>query len=151
MTLIIQDMAMLDARLGDDYKSRRVADTSRVYASVLARYGYTEEDYLASQKKYINDAGRYVKMVKKAVLNLEARKRELEAVKRAQDAIHLKEDALKLFAPNRIYLMDSLNLEDTVLFDFDFQEGLDICFRGPEMIVWADTVTVNTVEDAEIR
>lgn len=146
MTDIYVDMALCDAYLGITTSNSRMADTSRVYAAVFAKYGYTERDYLASQEKYIKDPGRYVRMIKKGVLKLDAEKRDLQARKKLLDAIQRKADAVLAFAPNCIYLMDSLDLNDTVWFDFDFQQGMDTCFAGPAMIVWADTLLTDTLK-----
>lgn len=143
MTRIYADMALADAAIsyGGIHRS---TDTCRVYGAILAQYGYDEADFALSQEKYIKDAGRYVKMIKKAVLSLDAEKQELKERKKILDALELKAKGVLAFAPHRIYLLDSLDLADTVWFDFDFQEGLDTCFAGPELIVWADTVTVKT-------
>lgn len=149
MTKIYADMAMTDAILQNrTYDVRRVADTSLVYEAIFRKYGYTAEDYLASQKVYINDAGRYVRMVKKAVLQLEADKKELVAEQKRLKELKERAAGVKRHAPNRVYLMDTLDLADTVWFDFDFQEGLDTAFTGPQMIVWADTVGMSAEKDS---
>lgn len=149
MSKIYADMAMADAIIQNrTYDVRRTADTSLVYEAIFRKYGYTSEDYLASQQKYINDAGRYVRMVKKAVLQLESDKKELVAEqKRLKDLLD-KAAGVKRHAPNRIYLMDTLDLADTVWFDFDFQQGLDTAFAGPQVIVWADTVGQSEAKDS---
>lgn len=140
MTDIYADMAMADALLSQNYQNRRVADTSRVYAAILQKYGYTEDDFRASEEAYIKDAGRYVRMVKKAVLKLDAEKKTLKEEKRKADDLRDRAAAVRRFAPHRIYLLDTLDTADSVIFGFDFQQGLDTAFRGPLMIVWADTV-----------
>ncbi len=142
MTDIYADMAMADALLSQNYQNRRVADTSRVYAAILQNYGYTEEDFRTSEEAYIKDAGRYVRMVKKAVLKLDAEKKALKEEKRRIDDMKDRAAAVRRFAPHRIYLLDTLGIADSVLFGFDFQEGLDTAFRGPLMIVWADTAVL---------
>lgn len=149
MTKIYADMAMTDAVIQNkDYNVRYSADTSLVYEAIFRKYGYTSKDYIASQKAYINDAGRYVRMIKKAVLQLEDDKKQLVAEQKRINELKEKAAGVKRHAPNRIYLMDTLDLADTVWFDFNFQEGLDTAFTGPQMIVWADTVGMSEAKDS---
>ena len=140
MVDIYADMALLDARISTDRAVKKIADTSRVYAAVFQSYGYTEQDFLTSQQEYLKDAGRYVKMLKKANIKMDKIKKELMAEKRLKDELVMKARSVERFAPYRIYLMDTLDKDDTVFFDFDFQKGRDTAFYGPAMVVWADTV-----------
>ena len=140
MVDIYADMALLDAKISTDRAVKKIADTSRVYAAVFQSYGYTEQDFLASQQEYLKDAGRYVKMLKKANIKMDKIKKELMAEKRLKDELVMKARSVERFAPYRIYLMDTLDLADTAFFDFDFQKGRDTAFYGPAMVVWADTV-----------
>lgn len=140
MVDIYADMALLDARISTDRAVKKIADTSRVYAAVFQSYGYTEQDFLTSQQEYLKDAGRYVKMLKKANIKMDKIKKELIAEKKLRDELVMKARSVERFAPYRIYLMDTLDLADTVFFDFDFQKGRDTAFYGPAMVVWADTV-----------
>ena len=140
MVDIYADMALLDARISTDRNVKKIADTSRVYAAVFQSYGYTEQDFLASQQEYLKDAGRYVKMLKKANIKMDNIKKELIAEKKLRDELVMKSRSVERFAPYRIYLMDTLDKDDTVFFDFDFQKGRDTAFYGPAMVVWADTV-----------
>lgn len=150
MSKIYADMAMTDAVLQNrDYATRRTADTSLVYEAIFQKYGYTTDDYLASQRKYIKDPGRYVRMLKKAVLQTESDKKVLVAEQKRLKELREKAAGVRRHAPNRIYLMDTLDLADTVWFDFDFQQGLDTAFAGPQLIVWADTIVVEAQDSTE--
>lgn len=155
---IYAELFMLDQRIGDDYKLGRIADTTQVYEAVFEKYGYTWENYVASREKYLNDPERYSRIIKKAVNILTAEQRELEETKRRLDEIERAGERMKLFRPNRIYLLDTLKCDslgriDTseLRFDFDFQLGLDTAFAGPRMIVWADTVTVVEAPEDELK
>lgn len=140
MVKIYAEMALTDEYLSNRRELRRIADTSRVYASIFEKYGYTEEDFLASQEKYINDASRYSKMIKKAALLLEDRRSVLKDRRKALDDLELKAMGVMRYAPHFIYLLDSLDLADSTLLDFDFQQGFDTAYSGPRLIVWADTL-----------
>lgn len=143
MTRIYADMFLADKQIRKDRQLRRVADTSRVYEAIFAKYGYTVEDYNASQEKYIMDARRYVKMVKKAVEILEKENRVLKDEKSRLDALLQARKGVMRYAPYRIYLLDTIACADSLLY-FDFQEGLDTVFNGPRIIVASDTVAIDT-------
>lgn len=148
MTLIYADMAMADERISSlPWNDRRAADTSLVYAPIFEKYGYTVDDFLESEKKYIKDPTRYIRMIKSAVLMLEEESRELKKEKEKLDMLHNRDLYMQRFRPNVIYLMDSLDLGDSVLFDFDFQQGLDTVFAGPALIIAADTIAAQVQQD----
>lgn len=143
MSRIYADMFLADKQLHFDHQLRRIADTSRVYEAIFAKYGYTIEDYNASQEKYILDARRYVKILKKSAELIEKENKVFKEEKARLDAILLAKEGMTRFAPNRIYLLDTIACADSLLI-FDFQEGLDTIFRGPRLVVAADTVVVRT-------
>lgn len=141
MTKIYAEMALADESLATiDWRERRDADTTRIYEAIFARYGYTTADFKASEEEYLHDPGRYVKMLKNAMLSVEAETKLLKAENDRREAARNKARSIMRFAPHRVYLMDTLDVEDSIYFDFDFQEGLDTAFAGPRMIVWKDTV-----------
>lgn len=141
MSRIYAEMFLLDQRLGSDWKIRNQADTMLVYEAVFAEYGYTVEDYRASQEKYIKDPRRYTKMLKKAVGILENENKVLKKEKDRLDEILEARMGTSRYSPNRILLLDTLTFLDSIS-SFDFQKGLDTAYFGPEMIVWRDTVNV---------
>lgn len=139
MTKIYAEMALADEKLGLlNWSVRKVADTSRVYEPIFEKYGYTSEDFIASEQKYIQDPGRFIKIVKNAVLMVEAEGSELKKEQKRLDEIKDRAAYVKRYAPKHIFLLDSLR--DTVFFNFDFQKDMDTAFAGPRLIVWADTV-----------
>lgn len=134
MAQIYAEMFLLDQRINGDSHMRRVADTTRVYEAVLAKHGYTLEDYALSQEHYIKDARRYTKMLKKSVEIIHEEGLELKKEKSIEDAVFAAKSGVKRFAPHRICLLDTLTYSDS-LFNFDFQEGLDTVYAGPRVIV----------------
>lgn len=141
MSRIYAEMFLLDQRIGSDWNKRRMADTTLVYEAVFAKYGYTADDFRASQEKYIKDARRYAKMLKKSVSILESENKVLKKEKARLDAILEARRGTDRYSPNRILLLDTLTFLDSIS-SFDFQEGLDTAYFGPEMVVWRDTVHV---------
>ena len=144
MTKIYADMFLLDEQISR-CNLGRIADTTFVYGAVLEKYGYDEGDYKASQEKYLKDPGRYARMLKKSVEILKEQKKEFLKQKEKLDAIRDAERYRLRFAPHRIFLLDTLDYG--VLFNFDFQKGMDTLWLGPRMVVPADTVKVEESEE----
>lgn len=149
LSKIYAEMFMLDQHIEYQRNLGYLPDTTMVYEAVLEKYGYTWENYLASQDKYIKDPERYSRIIKKAVAILTEEQKALEKEKQRIDDILNAKLRMKLFAPHRIYLMDTLvrdtlgNLDPSSFgFNFDFQLGLDTVFAGPRIIVAADTASV---------
>lgn len=141
MARIYADMFLLDQRINSDRWLRVTADTTLVYEAVFKKYGYTVEDFSASQQKYIRDPRRYAKMLKKSVRIIESEKKALRKEKEKLDAILEERRGTDRFSPNRILLLDTLTFLDSIS-AFDFQQGLDTAYFGPGMVVWKDTVNV---------
>ena len=141
-------MFMADEAIGAQYSFRRMADTSRVYAPILAKYGYTVDDFHASEEKYIKDAGRYARIIKKSVRLLEAENKILVKERDRVESIRLRAERQLRFRPHRLFLLDTLKEEymRDSLFNFDFQLGLDTVFAGPRIIVSSDTLVRDTVK-----
>lgn len=150
MAKIYAEMFMADEAIGSQSLMRRIADTSRVYAPIFAKYGYSVDDFHASEEKYINDAGRYARIIKKAVRMLEAENKVLIKERDRLDAIRRRAQEQLRFRPHRIFLLDTLKMEslEDSLFRFDFQLGLDTVFAGPRIIVKGDTLVRDTVQVA---
>ena len=66
---------------------RRTADTTLVYAEVLSRHGYTDEQVVASMKYYLRDPLRYRRSLDVTVSELEKHYNELDAELTAQDHV----------------------------------------------------------------
>ena len=55
MSHILHDMYVLDAQLAVDHDYAAKADTTSVYGSVFADYGYTQEDFARSLDYYLQN------------------------------------------------------------------------------------------------
>ncbi len=150
MSRIYAEMFMMDQRVTSRWDTRRQADTTLVYEAVLAKYGYSVDDYRASQEKYIKDPRRYTKMLKKSVGILENERKALKKEKDRMDALLKARMGTGRFSPNRILLLDTLSFLDSIS-SFDFQKGLDTAYYGPEMIVWCDTVNVEKTDTENVE
>lgn len=97
-----KDMAniLVDMYLADFYIERHdmhtSTDTLLVYDGVLAKYGYTYEQYETSRRKYITKDDEYIRIHKLAQDIV--RKRKALAIKRAQEASE---------TPDSFWLLDS--------------------------------------------
>ena len=58
---------------------KRTADTTLVYAEILQKHGYTDEQVVASMKYYLRDPLRYKRAMDVAVAKLEKHHNEVEA------------------------------------------------------------------------
>ena len=58
---------------------KRTADTTLVYAGILRKHGYTDEQVVASMKYYLRDPLRYKRAMDVAVARLEKHHNEVEA------------------------------------------------------------------------
>ena len=139
MTRIYADMFMMDEQIRLQSSLSPLTDTTVVYAAIFEKYGYTTEDFLLTQEKYLKRAGHFVRVLKKSVGILTKEQRALKAEKDKIDAMLHVKDYLKRFTPENIYLLDSLG-KDTTHLNFDFQKGMDTAYVGVRMIVWADTL-----------
>ena len=71
MVDIYADMFMADQWIKNDYKFRRMADTSLLYEPILESYGYTTDDYIKSVRKYMKDPERFSRILKRTAAKLE--------------------------------------------------------------------------------
>lgn len=147
MSKIYTDMFLLDMTIERQRNLSRAADTSRVYAAILEKYGYTEDDFLKSQEVYIKDANRYARMLKKSQARIESELKDLKKERDRLNALHRQASDLKDFIAK--YKPDTLLLFDTCavgfclsldsLMGFDFYPYADTVYAGPRVIArdWA--------------
>lgn len=81
MAEIYADMFLADQWLYDHASERSVADTSLFYDPILARYGYTFEQYDKSVKHYMKDPERFSKVFRIATEKLRSRQKVYERKK----------------------------------------------------------------------
>lgn len=130
-----------------------IADTSLVYEPILGKYGYTSDDYRKSVEHYLDDPERFSRIFRSASEILDARIRELKELKEIRDKMMEKHDfviSVGHLVPDfrnvpPSYTPDSLVFElDTALmyFRMRYVERYDTLYRGPEVIIRADSVSV---------
>lgn len=83
------DLLLTDQWINNHLIERRKADTTLVYASVLEKHGYSNEQVVASMKYYLQDPVRYKRAMEVAVSRIERRYNELDAEVEAQR--HIRE------------------------------------------------------------
>lgn len=87
-------------------ESRRMADTTAFYETILESYGYTSADYRASVEHYLEDPERFSRILKKTSARLSAKSKELnKSADKIQEIMDML-DRAKLFAPTYKSLSD---------------------------------------------
>jgi hypothetical protein len=113
---IYAEMFLTDQWISSTHSVRRQVDTSLVYEPILARYGYTSDDYRRSVDKYMNDPERFSRILRTTGQILDERLAEL----RKQEAEIARVKALK-------EILDGLRYEA----DFDAKEFFPYLFDEP--------------------
>lgn len=133
MADIYADMFLADQWLADHTYERTAADTTLFYDPILARYGYTFEQYDNSVKHYLKDPERFSKVFRDASEKLKNGKKAFDRKKELADRVKefnaqfrgygekdFKEDTLLWQAPiTDSVILDSLRrkaaLRDSIL------------------------------------
>lgn len=133
MADIYADMFLADQWLADHTSERTTADTTLFYDPILARYGYTFEQYDNSVKHYLKDPERFSKIFRDASEKLKNGKKAFDRKKELADRVKefnaqfrgygekdFKEDTLLWQAPiTDSVILDSLRrkaaLRDSIL------------------------------------
>lgn len=76
MEKIYTDMLIADQWLMRNQDAGFKADTTLFYEPIFRKYGYTSEDFNASNEYYMRDPLRYSRMLKKVALSLDAKARK---------------------------------------------------------------------------
>ena len=76
MEKIYTDMLLADQWLMRNQDAGFKADTTLFYEPIFRKYGYTSEDFDASNEYYMRDPLRYSRMLKKVALSLDAKARK---------------------------------------------------------------------------
>lgn len=155
-------MFMVDQHIMSQSELRTVVDTSRVYEHVFNEYGYTSEDFAFAMEYYIKHPKQHIKALKQAQSILEGEKKDLMAARDKLEeekyALRLKKEArikrlasFNRFAPQELYLLDSIRLDtlgagflrDTLALDafriYHYTVKTDTLFFGPRAVP-ADSV-----------
>lgn len=97
MVSLYKDMYMADQWIKDAGNRMRKADTSYVYRPILARYGYTEDDFRASIDYYTDRPKEFAGIFEQVVEDFKEAKRvvsEKENLLRQRDSIIRAREAL---------------------------------------------------------
>ena len=79
MMNIYYDMFTIDNIVNDTPEARAQADSMSVYGGILARYGYTVDDYLSAVDYYLLKPEAFAKMMKKVQARISREISEIEA------------------------------------------------------------------------
>ncbi|MBP5335600.1 MAG: DUF4296 domain-containing protein [Bacteroidales bacterium] len=79
MEKIYTDMLLADQWLMHNQDAGFKADTTLFYEPIFRKYGFTTEDFYASNEYYMRDPLRYSRMLKKVALSLDAKARKMRA------------------------------------------------------------------------
>ena len=99
MSKVYAEMLLADQWITSHGK-KSTADTTKVYAPILAKYGYTVEDYRLSVESYMDDPKRFSKVLDKTRKIL---KEELDLAQAIYDAKH-RADSLAKLPPPQFFL-----------------------------------------------
>lgn len=158
---IYEEMLMTDQWISNTPLVRMVADTSLVYEPILAKYGYTKDDYVATVDRYMDDPERFSRIFRttselldKRLKVLHKRKADYEAALAAAEAIKAldyiipEEEMIYLFKEVYVHYYDSLTVRlDSLKAIYQFVDVAtsDTTYEGLRMIVDSLDVAVDTV------
>lgn len=154
MVRLYKDMYMADQWIRDAGNRMRMADTSYVYRPILAKYGYTEDDFRASVDYYTDRPKEFATVFEQVAEDFKEAKRvvaEKEKLLHQRDSIIRAREALPyrradfMTVPEYDFWITRLNLTlDTTLNVFRF-EAIDIfkdSLSVDSLAVAADSVKV---------
>ena len=95
MEHIMEDILLQDQQIKQDWKLRKVADTTLVYEGIFEAYGYDTDDFLYSLEYYLSDPARMEKIMGQVAENLEAKSKELG---KEIDLDHWRERYLRIYS-----------------------------------------------------
>lgn len=84
MSKIYAEMLMSDQWINNTPGVRKIADTSLVYEPILAKYGYTSEDYRHSVSHYLDEPEKYAEVMEETVKILDGKLSQLRKEKQRQ-------------------------------------------------------------------
>ena len=164
MAEIYAEMLMTDQWILMTPSVRLIADTSLVYAPILERYGYDQDDYVRSVDHYMDDPERFSKIFRETgrileayVAELEARQAELKRLEKLRlEAQKYRPDTdWKELYPERpvrndIIMPDSLKMEmdSSGTYRLTFAECADTVYDGVVMILPAIDTSLNVKADS---
>lgn len=86
MSDIIAEMYLADQYVQQTPSLMVESDSVLLYAAIMAKYGYTLDDYNSSIRYYLQDGDSYGDILRNAYSKLEKRERELEIITQSEEA-----------------------------------------------------------------
>lgn len=165
---IYAEMLMTDQWIINTPNVRMIADTSLVYAPILARYGFDKADYRKSIDYYMNDPERFAKILKNTedildvrLQDLKVRKAELERREKLRKIaekyrVDIKWDEMYPLPVIgvKIKRADSLAfaLDTTWTYALTHVERKDTSYNGPEMVLPpVDTLVAESADTLKLE
>ena len=105
MIAIVKDIYLADQAIEQNPDLRAQTDSLTVYPAILAKYGYTTDDYSKSVAYYLQKGESYSKLLKEAQKQIEARVEVLD-----QEIARLR---ILSQGPKRWWALDSVRTMDT--------------------------------------
>ena len=161
---IYAEMFITDQWILSTHSVRRQVDTSLVYEPILARYGYTSDDYRHSVNKYMDDPERFSRILRTTAQILddrlaELRKREeeqtrLKALKelleqmRYEAGFHVEEFFPYLFDEPYVHYYDSLDVkpDSMMVYRLINIDRTDTLYDGVRMVFKDSLAVKDTLE-----
>ena len=160
LSYIFAEMFVADAWLqtqGPDV--RKKADTTAFYEPIFKSYGYTTKDYIATVEHYLEDPDRFSRIVKKTHEMLSA---ELDAAQKEKTAYSQMIQRRNRIVDHVFLVYSSLLDEPSFTDRVDIQVDTtgfylprrvlgDTLYRGPGMIVRADTLLLQKADSLAVE
>ena len=156
---IYAEMLVTDQWIISTPKIRNIADTSLVYDPILAKYGYTPEDYQQSVMYYLNDPERFSRILRTSGELLD---KELKVMRKEQaKRLRIKALMSSLTIPKLVLFQedfpdkDNYNWSDSLKVRWDSlgnmwvtvrEPRIDTVYEGVRLVVPVDTVEVAVVD-----
>lgn len=148
------EMILTDQWLRIHQEVNKTTDTALVYEPIFRRYGYTTDDYLKSETRYMREPNIYSKIMRRAGVKLDKEIKLLDKVLEREhylESLHLHaappvKKVLARFSRDSIFhgWPRVMVNEDLEIYLTDYSK--DTVFRGPEMIVrLPDSLCVDTL------
>lgn len=150
MAQIYSDMFVLDQLIDSEPYFRAQADTAFVYEALLAKYGYTMDDYVSSVKHNLHDPERFAKIMKNAKTILEKREKELrksreEELEEVDQEVEANDEPIEITDIETKPSSDRRRKLD--LKKIEVEESADT--TSPILVPWVTREKIITQEDLE--
>lgn len=128
---ILADMYVADQLVSQNSELRGIADTSFVYEPIFRKYGYSTEDYHATERYYMRDPNRYSRIVRKVIARLEKQTEVLRRQESIEQGILEKQE---LVTRHSLHDRPGFFFADSLIFARDTLRQ-DTVYSGPAVII----------------